>query len=133
MTCTFNLGIKVTPPNRGEYLYLRHHINPTKRFRTDNAQPYSHLCLSRVNVRGLSREIERYDKNATSSSGVRALTFSIRDSFFCVFIFALSMHLHTGWSDYLIGRKILDQIYFYIILISVTLSKLWENMTTHLI
>ena len=63
--------------------------------------------------------MERYDKSTISSSGVRVLVFSIGDSLFCLDVSLLITHLCTGREVYLIGIKILDQIYFYIILISV--------------
>ena len=46
-----------------------------------------------VNLQGLSRGMERYNKSTILSAGVRALTFSIGDYFFCLVVLILSKNL----------------------------------------
>ena len=75
-------------------------------------------------IRGLSHGMDISYKSTITSAGVRVFIFSIVDSFFCVIVFILRMRLRTCCAGYLIGIKIIYQIYIYIILISVTGYKL---------
>ena len=81
---------------------------------------YAHSCPIRKKLQGLSRGMKIYDKNTIPSAVVRVLAFSIWYALFCLVVFILSMRLRTVWAGYLILMEILDKIYIYILLRSVT-------------